>query len=142
MAINLDPSMTQGGTRQSIAQNDATRQLRHDDYTKSRNAFAAQHMRTLGDSHPHLHGGHRTVEDVHSDLDAGHRILSGGSDSYSTRSSWGDNRQDHTQRHNNALEVGYAANAHTYIQRQSDAKRAADAAAYHANAPKPKNYGF
>ena len=140
MTIHLDPSMTQGGTIQSRNEHDAKMQLLHDDYTKSRNAFAEQHMRRLGETHPQLHGGHRTIEDVHSDLDTGNKILFGGNQNFKTHSKWGDNRVDHGQIHGEALDVGYAANAHKYIQRQYDAKHAAEIA---SRPPKPsKDYGF
>ena len=140
MTIFLDPSMTQGGTIQARNEHDAKMQSLHNDYTKSRNAFADQHMRRLGDTHPQLHGGHRTIEDVHNDLDTGNKILHGGNPEFKTHRMWSDERKDHSQTHEHALEVGYAANAHKYYQRQSNAEHLAEIA---SRPPKPsKNYGF
>ena len=105
-------------------------------YHASKSQFASNYMRNLSANHPELHGGMRTMEDMHHDLDTGHQIMSanwGGKAVFDRKSRTGQgagfsifhprNEFQAQGQHQKAMELGYAANSHKYMQRQADAKR-------------------
>ena len=106
----------------------------HATYTATRDEFARVRHLNLSEGHPHLHGGHRTVEDIKNDLDTGHRIMGNGKAPHNRMlgklNAWHyENAHQHNFLHQDALEAGYAANAHIYMGREAKAKREAGYAA-------------
>jgi hypothetical protein len=105
-------------------------------YTASKSEFAKNYMNNLSATHPERHGGLRTLADVHNDLDAGHKMMASnwGGRSISERTSRTGrgagasifhplNSFQAQGQHEKAMQLGYAANSHTYMNRQANASR-------------------
>ena len=102
-------------------------------YTTTRDEHARVHLLNLKDGHPHLHDGHRTIDDIKNDLDTGHKLMGNGKSPQERTlanklSAWHPQNSHRVDSlHREALEAGYAANSHIYMDRQMKAGWAKEA---------------
>jgi hypothetical protein len=117
-------------------------------YNTTRDEHARVHLLNLKAGHPQLHDGHRTIDDVKNDLDTGHKLMGNGKSPQERTlanklSAWEPTNAHRVDGlHREALEAGYAANSHIYMDRQMRAGWAKEAQESRAKAPKSSQFDF